>query len=252
LEKIIKSVGMRTAKALLGVLSATVVSLLFFSSLVALAAPLTSNSYQFQETSLGGVGNSGATSTNYQSATSGGTVGNTNSTSAGFQINAGNTTTNDPTLAFSIISGSASFGSFSASTPATSTTTFQVADYTSYGYVVQVVGNAPTNGPHSLTTMSTTGPSQVGVEQFGINLVANTSPSSIGANPNHGQFGFGSAATNYSTTNNYRYVSGETIVTGPKSSGVTVYTISYIVNVAGLTPGGDYTGAQTLICTGTY
>ena len=252
MEKIIKSVGVRITKVLLGFLSATIVSLLFFSSLVVLAAPLISNNYQFQETSLGGVGNSAAASNNYQSATSGGTVGNTNSTSAGFQIMAGNTTTNDPTLAFSIVSDTAGFGSFSASTTSTSTATFQVADYTSYGYVVQIVGNAPSSGSHSLSTMSLTGPSQVGIEQFGINLVANTSPISVGANPNHGQFGFGSATSNYGTTNNYRYVSGETIATGPKSSGVTLYTISYIVNVGGLTPGGYYTGAQTIICTGTY
>jgi hypothetical protein len=100
--------------------------------------------------------------------------------------------------------------------------------------------------------MSTTGPSQAGVEQFGLNLVANTSPVSLGANPNHGQFGVGSAATNYATTNNYRFVSGETIASAPKSSGMTIYTISYIVNVSSLTPGGQYSSNQTVICTGTY
>lgn len=225
---------------------------LLYPSLVAVAAPLTSNNFIFQETSLGGVGNSGAASANYQSQTSGQSVGNTNSGSANNQINAGNTTTADPTLGFSIVSGTANFADFSPGAAVTATTSFQVADYTSYGYVVQIVGNPPSNGTHTLNAMSVTSASQAGTEQFGINLVANTSPVSVGANPDHGQFGFGSASANYGVTNNYRYASGETIATGPKTSGVTVYTISYIINVSSLTPGGLYTGGQTIICTGMY
>lgn len=241
----------RIGKILAGILVAIIVSTLCCAS-IALADPLRSTNYLFQETQLGGVGNSGAASTNFQSQTSGGILGNTNSASGNFQINAGNTTTNDPTLQFAILSGSVGFGSFSAGTPSTATATFQVSDYTSYGYVVQIFGTPPTNGSHTLTNMLSTAPSQAGVEQFGINLVANTSPTSVGANPDHGQFGFGSAASNYNTTNNYRYVSGDVIVTGPKSGGLTTYTISYLVNVSSLTPGGQYSGSQTIICTGTY
>lgn len=100
--------------------------------------------------------------------------------------------------------------------------------------------------------MATNGPSVVGTSQFGINLVANTLPISIGANPDNGSFGFGLASTNYNTPNQYRYISGETIAQAPKSSGVTVYTITYLVNVPALTPGGQYISDQTLIVTGTY
>ena len=100
--------------------------------------------------------------------------------------------------------------------------------------------------------MTATNTSQVGVEQFGINLVANTSPTSLGVNPDNGQFGYGSVMPNYATPDNYRYVPGETIARAVKNSGVTVYTISYIANVAPLTPGGIYTSNQTLIVTGTY
>jgi hypothetical protein len=100
--------------------------------------------------------------------------------------------------------------------------------------------------------MSSAALSQAGIEQFGINVVANTLPLSLGVNPDNGQFGFGQAASNYNTSNNYRYVSGDTIAVGPKSSGQTTYTISYIINVNALTPGGIYTGGQTLLCTGTY
>lgn len=100
--------------------------------------------------------------------------------------------------------------------------------------------------------MATNDSSHPGTEQFGINLVANTSPASFGANPNNGDFGFGSVAENYNVANQFRYVSGDTIAKAEKSSGETTYTISYLVNVTGLTPGGSYASNQTLVVTGTY
>ncbi|HSX36859.1 MAG TPA: hypothetical protein VLG13_01935 [Patescibacteria group bacterium] len=220
---------------------------------VAYADSLQSTHYRFDESSVGGGGLIQSNSTNYQSA--GDSIGDTavgNSASTNFQTESGNTTTGDPALSFSINNGSASFGSFSPGGAAVATSSFQVSNYTSYGYVVQIVGSPPKNNGHTITAMSSTGPSQAGTEQFGINLVANTSPTSVGTNPDHGLFGVGSASSNYGTSNNYRYVSGETIASAPKSSGVTTYTISYIVNVNSLTPGGQYTSNQQLICTGTY
>jgi hypothetical protein len=218
------------------------------------ADPLKSTNFQFQETSLGGTGLFNSQSANYQTAgTAGGILGLGNSASSSFQINAGNITTGDPALAFAITNPNANFTNFSPALASVATSTFEVLNYTSYGYVVQVLGDSPTNEHgHTISAMSATAPSQAGTEQYGINLVANTSPVSLGANPDHGQFGFGSASTNYGTPNEYRYVDGETIAVSPKSSGYTMYTISYIVNVNTLTPGGHYTANQTLICTGTY
>jgi hypothetical protein len=115
------------------------------------ADPLRSSNYQFQETSLGGTGLFNSQSTNYQTAgTAGGILGLGNSASSNFQINAGNITTKDPVLAFAISNSSANFGNFSAGTAATATSAFQVIDYTSYGYVVIVSGDAPSNGTHTL------------------------------------------------------------------------------------------------------
>jgi hypothetical protein len=213
---------------------------------------LQSATYHFDETSIGSGGLIQSSSTNFGTADSIGDISVGNTASANYQINTGSKTTNDPALSFSITSGAITFPSFSSTVATVTTATFSVSDYTSYGYVVQVIGNAPSYGSHVIPAMATTGPSQVGIEQFGINLVANTLPSSVGANPDNGQFGFGTAATNYSTSNQYRYVSGETIASAPKSSGLTNYTISYLVNVGALTPGGQYTTNQTIIVTGTY
>jgi hypothetical protein len=241
------------AKTLLGVFS-FVLLLYFCIPTIGSAETLRSNNFQFQETAVGGTGLLDSQSAHFKSTQqSGSIIGIDNSSSStNFQIKAGNSTTNDPTLSFAITTPTVGFGAFSPAAAATATATFEVINYTSYGYVVQIVGSPPSYGSHTITAMSSTGPSQAGTEQFGVNLVANTSPVSLGANPDHGQFGFGSASSNYNTANNYRFVNGETIVSAPKSSGKTIYTISYIVNVSSLTRGGQYSGNQTLICTGTY
>jgi hypothetical protein len=219
----------------------------------AAADTLQSPNYKFDESVIGGGGLIQSGSANYQVSESFGEAGVGDSASANYQFEASNKTTPDPALTFVVNNGSANFGSFSPATTATSTSTFSVSNYTSWGYVVQIAGNAPTSSSgHSISSMGSTGSSTIGTEQFGINLVANTSPVSFGANPVQTIFGVGVAAPNYNTANQYRYVNGETIATAPKSSGVTTYTISYIVNVGSLTPGGQYSANQTLVCVGTF
>jgi hypothetical protein len=216
------------------------------------ADTLQSSNYKFSETALGSGGLIQSNSTNYRVSDTIGDLSVGTSASSNFQIATGHTTTNDPALSFSINSGGINFGTFSATSASVSTATFSIINYTSYGYVVQLIGSPPSNGATTLSALASNSASTVGVSQFGINLVANTLPTSVGANPNNGQFGFGSAATNYATPNSYRYVSGETIAQAAKSSGLTTYTISYLINVPALTPGGIYTSNQTLVVTGTY
>lgn len=213
---------------------------------------LQSANYKFDESVLGAGGLNQSSSSNYQVNSSLGDLGVGHSSSSNYQVEAGSETTPDPTLSFQVESNDVGFGDFTAATATMSTASFSVLNYTSYGYVVQIAGNPPSNGDHTINAMSTTGTSQAGIDQFGINLVKNSSPKSIGADPDNGDFGAGQAAPNYNTANEYRYVDGETIASAPKSSGKTTYTISYLVNVAGLTPGGQYTSHQTIIVTGTY
>ncbi len=215
-------------------------------------AELQSLNYRLDETvvGVGDLNQSGSSSYKIVDATGDLAVGNTSGTS--FQIETGSKTTSDPALAFSINGANVNFPTFNSTSASVTTANFSVLNYTSYGYVVQIMGNPPTNGSHIISPMTTTGLSQTGKEQFGINLVANTSPTSVGANLNNGQFGFGNVAPNYGTSNSYRYVNGEMIASAPKSSGLTTYTVTYLVNVASVTPGGIYTSNQTLVVTGTY
>ena len=216
------------------------------------AHALQSSSYRFDESSIGVGGMGESSSTNYKASEDVGALGIGNSSSASYQVEAGTKTTHDPTLSFEVPSANIDFGNFTPSGAATISSTFTVSNYTSYGYVVQLLGTPPGNGSHTISPLATATASQAGVEQFGVNLVANTIPVAVGANPNNGQFGFGTAAANYNTPNKYRFVSGETIASAPKSSGTTIYTLSYLINVASLTPGGKYTSNQTLVVTGTY
>jgi len=218
------------------------------------AETLQSPNYQLDETSVGGDDTVQSSSANYktESGTGVGALSIGNSASNNYQIENGTKTSPDPTLSFAINNSNVNFGAFSTANATTSTASFTISNYTSYGYTAQIVGKAPSNGNHTINPMDPTGASQTGTEQFGINLVANTSPMSIGANPDQGQFGFGTAAPNYANSNKYRYVNGETIVQSPKSSGVTTYTITYLINVNSLTPGGKYSCDQTIIVMGTY
>lgn len=231
-------------------------ALSLLSSPAALATVPASTNYRFDETSVGVSSMLESSSTNFRATSGAGDTAIGNSSSDNFQTESGSDTSPDPNLTFSMTSTSANFGTFSPSAASTSTTTFSVINYTSFGYVVQIAGRPPTYANNPIDAMSANAASQPGVEQFGINLVANTDPTSFGANPNNGttpnDFGFGQAAPNYATPNQFRYVAGETIAQAPKSSGKTDYTISYLVNVTSLTPGGTYGTDQTLIVTGTY
>lgn len=215
------------------------------------AQSLTSPNYKFEESTIGAGGLVESNSTNFQGVSSVGDVGNGDSASTNLQSSAGSKSTEFPRLAVSV-NGGVNFPTFSATTPAMATTTFSVLNYTSYGYSVYIFGDPPKHDNHSIATMTTPYTSSPGFEQFGINLVANTSPQSIGANPDQGQFGFGVATDDYNDANQYRYSDGAMIASAPKSSGITNYTMSYLVNVSALTPGGQYSTNQTLIITGSY
>lgn len=212
-----------------------------------------SNNYRIDESTIGSGNLNQSSSNNYTGIDTTGDLSVGNSTGNNYQIETGSQTPHDPTLAVTIDNEAANFDDlFSPTSTSTATASFSVLNYTSWGYVAQIIGDPPTYDGHTIHAMDTTDQSQNGVEQFGMNLVANTQPKTFGTNLDNGQFGFGEVANGYNTPNSYRYVEGETIAMAPKSSGVTKYTISYIVNVTGITPAGQYTGGQTIIVTGTY
>ena len=241
----------------LRVLVATLLCLAVFVPAVRAQSSQSPN-YQIDESFIGPGGTLESGSTNFQTAPGGQSIGNTggagDSGSTNYQAQSGATTTSDPSLACITNTSSVNFGALSTSVAATATATFSVLNYTSFGYVVQTIGTAPSNGSHTLNSLASNAASTPGTEQFGINLVDNTSPN-IGSDPQqvpNPTFSYGEAGANYDTADSFRYVQGETIALAPKTSGQTDYTISYITNISNTTPGGSYTGSQVLVCTGTY
>ena len=214
-----------------------------------------STNYGVNEAFFGSGGELNPCSTNYCSKQAAGelTVGSTGS--ATYKAQAGFNTDRTPSLTFVVSTTNINAGTLTPGTTQTATANFSVYSYLSSGYIVQTVGNAPTNGAHQLNPLASPTAPNTSAEQFGINLVANTSPVTFGANPGQmpdATFGFGAAAAGYNTTNLYKYVPGDTIAQSTQSSGITNYTISYIFNTTGLTPGGTYTTNQVLVATATF
>ncbi|MBA3679514.1 hypothetical protein H0W80_05025 [Candidatus Saccharibacteria bacterium] len=214
-----------------------------------------STSFSIQEDFIGGGGVIDSSSASYKSFDTIGDLGVGDSAGTSYKTQSGYTTTNDPSLSFIVNTSSVVLGALTNGSTATGTATFSVLNYTSYGYIVQVIGNTPSNGAHNLTALASPTASSTGTEQFGINLVANTSPTTFGAIPVQvpsSSFSYGIAQPGYDTTNLYKYVAGSTIASAPKTSGRTDYTVSYIANIATLTPGGSYSGNETYVVVGTY
>lgn len=217
-----------------------------------------SGAYCVDETFMGPGGTNDFSSNNFTGrATAGDTalpeVGDGTSTSSSDQTLGGNTTTADPVLEVSVPATTINMGNFSPSTPSVGSATFTVRTYLASGYSIYTFGNPPTTtGGAQIDAMSSGGSSTPGTEQFGINLVANSSPS-IGANPTQEPFGVGFAAANYNSANNFRYNNGDVIAQSDSSSGTTTYTISYLININPVTtPAGKYIFNQSIVVTSRY
>lgn len=223
------------------------VSIYVFLSLPSamVSAQYAGSTYKIEEAQVGATGSdSELTSTSYKGrATAGDTaVGIVNGST--YQAVGGYTTTDQPELEVIASILNLDLGNASTSAALTGTSTFGVRSYLSSGYVVIIHGVAPTQeSNYTMTSLATQTASSVGSEQFGINLVANTVPATFGAAATQvpdGTFSFGAPTANYGTTNQYRYVNGDTIAQSSSSSGVTNYTISYLVNIKSTTPAGTY------------
>ena len=230
-----------------------------------------STSYSINESQIGGIGDFNSQSTNYSFKPGvddgGSTLGDSfvgNSSSTNYQSNAGFNTASSPTLSFAVTSSNVNLGVLSTGALSTGTATFNVKNYTSSGYVVQVVGTGLTMGGHALTPLTTDTASVPGTEQFGFNTVLN-SVAGVGANPvqvpsssfSYGVSGdgttgaFGSTRP-YTISDKYRFVPSDIIASAPKSSGETDYTATFMANISNSTPGGTYQGNIVFVATGTF
>ena len=227
----------------------------FTADVSAGAQQSSSANYGVSEVNFGSGGDVHDCSTSYCAKTSAGelTVGNTKSSN--YQAQAGFNTNREELLEVSVTAGGINLGTLSSTSVKSGSIGFSIRNYLASGYVIVLAGQAPsTVAGHTLTAMSTADISRPGTEQFGVNLRANTSPT-VGADPVQvpdSTFSFGAAATGYNTVNNFKFTSGDTIASSPKSSGETDYTMSVIENIASNTAAGQYAGNLNVIAVSTF
>ncbi len=160
-------------------------------------------------------------------------------------------------------SGAISFNQlFSPTDTATSTSQMSASTNAGSGYVITVNGPTLTSGANTIAPIGATAPGIRGVSQFGLNLKANTTATStlaIGtevAVPSNGTNYRAQATTDYSTIDNFKFVSGNAVADsangGAGGSDAQILTASYMVNVPGSQPAGTYTTTLTYICTPTF
>lgn len=225
------------------------------SPAVAMAAQSASSHYQVNEVFFGSGGELNACSTNYCSKQSAGELATGQTCSGSYCAQAGFNTDRTPYIQFIVSNTNVDLGSLSSTSTKTATATFSVKAYLSHGYTVINASDPPKNNSYTMQALSVPTASIVGDEQFGINLVANTSPISFGANPAHNPdntFSFGQVSPDYSSSNFYKYAKGDAVAYSTSSSSATDYTVSYIFNMSNVTPGGTYNLVHVLVATGTY
>lgn len=193
------------------------------------------------ETEFGAGTSTESCSTQYCAKASIGEVGGASSaTTASF----GDAKYSEPILEMIVTAGNSNLGVLTTEHTATVTTSIKIRNYLSGGYALQIIGDPPKFNGHTLEASATPVASTPGTEQFGVNIVANTTPS-VGADPvqspaDKGIFGVADPA--YATANMFKYVSGDVFARSVQDSGGTDYTLSMIVNISSLTPSGHYSG----------
>lgn len=137
------------------------------------------------------------------------------------------------------------FGDLSISATRTGTSQFLVGTNAPNGYSVTTNGPTMTSGTDQIPPIAGPSASQVGFSQFGINLRANLSPP-VGAEP---VGGVSTVAPNYNVASNYRYGDGEIVAGATGPTEISLFTVSYIININSTQPAGIYNTTLTYVCT---
>lgn len=184
-------------------------------------------------------------------ATIGGTIegesGGANFTAAFGSISADS----EPMLELFIEPGQSDLGELATNRTATRTMLLHVRSHLAGGYTVQVNGEAPRFDRHTLYTPTEPIVSQQGREQFAMNVVANTYPE-VGDDPRlmpADEILAGVATARYGTPDLFAYNSGDVVARTLSESSQIRYTVSMIINVAGDTPAGHYSGDFSAVVT---
>lgn len=148
-------------------------------------------------------------------------------------------------------SATVNLGTLSDSAPGSGSHTMQVSSNATNGVTVTVTGSTLTSGANTITAIgATAAASSAGTEQFGINLVDNTTPN-IGATAS-GTAPILSVANQYNETDKFAFNSGATIATSTAAINTTNLVVSYLANIASGTEAGTYSTTLTYSVTANF
>ncbi len=155
---------------------------------------------------------------------------------------------NEEILTFEMTKNTADLGTLVSNLVKADTATFRAATTAKSGYAISVYGNSLSSVSHTIEPLSSASSSSTGNEQFGFNLRQNNNPT-IGSDPSGGN---GQAAMGYSTTDAYKFTSGDIIAESSNQSTYTNYTASFIGNISNISDAGEYATSLTIAVTGRF
>lgn len=238
-------------------------------NLATVLAQQSSSNYKSEEYFFGTGGELDISSTNYQAQASAGALGVGFFSSANYDGSGGFLTQNEVFLEMFVTGATVNFGtldpgaySSGAAQAGACSCSFTIRSYLSSQYTVVSISQPPTSeGGAVLDAKATQGApsSDPNVEEFGFNLVDNTTPN-IGVNPANqpdNTFADGQAATGYQTADQFKYTVGDIIARSQASAGnpaigQTNYTISYIAKPSNNTEAGTYIMNHELVVVDTF
>lgn len=222
--------------ALLGVF----VSGVYLSTQV-MAQTSSSENYQITETQFGGGSSIESCSDEYCARSS---VGDQGRSSSGSSAELGEAEYTEPLIEIRVTSDASDLGNLSTEHTAYKTMRIQVRNYVTGGYMLQIVGNPPKYEGRSIAALSVPTVSTPGKEQFGINVVKNTTPA-VGENPllqPSEESALSLIKEDYRIPNKFKYADGDVIALSQQDTGGADYTVSMILNISSSTPAGRYSG----------
>jgi hypothetical protein len=234
-------------------------------ALIALLIPVgasaqtpSSTNYQVPEASFNTGSSIDSTSTSYSARLSAGDLAVGFGSSTNYNAIPGFINPSEEFLELVVQTSNVDLGILDTTSTGTGAANFYVRSYINGEYVVQTA--APSLTSESGQVIDPLTPAAVptqGQEQFGINLVENTTLA-IGLDPSPDpdtNFANGIAATDYDTDGTFKYTQGDVIARSSPTGlawGRTYFTISYIANVNSITPAGLYTIDHDIVLLSTY
>lgn len=155
----------------------------------------------------------------------------------------------DESVTFTLAAATVPLGALTTSSTGVGTSSMTASTNANSGYSVTVNGTTLTSGSNTIAALASPTASTMNTAQFGINLMANTTPSvGVAASGT----GTGVAAAGYNTANQFKFVSGDTVASATAPTNSNTFTTSYIANINGAAAAGSYATQLTYIATANY